>query len=1044
MPKRPGRKSAAQTPAPKAEQIKGSSKNPKGSASSSKAGQKIRLSREIINTLTEKAKKFNEENPRKKVTLGTLKAVFRRGSGAYSSYHRPTITGGKPNSRTAWSYARVNTFLAKKAGKPTKAAYVQDDDLLMDGGEVMTKYGDGGLTAVKLYGTFDAAKDIDDIVRVSREKNIQANKLSYEEFEEEVKKHLPDQDLGFIELRLAYNELKKEYKNGGETGDQITCSRCGWSWNTDDSDPADATICHKCGYDTKQKIMKRKATGNCYQAAGDIIILSRAHKYTPFVEKQNYQGEPYLVHAEVSGQGALSGVRFGHAWIEDDLFVYDYSNNKEVVLPKELYYRIGEVDVTNPSKYRRYDFDEAATKMLETGNYGCWDLDTEYKDGGRVYKDQELLEKWKAGEKIGFSAIAHLKSKGLIPRSDGKKKKSMEDGGETIEQTQVAETPELIKEDVQEQSISVQPEYGSMIGWSLQLRMLEFAKEDAKTDMDLHKLIENLQKLPQDRMLTMDDYESVISGILEPKEDQIKENFYGIDKSLLNGQHTLNLKLADNINTNGMSKEDWAKAQTMNWAKTLSGIKKEETSEVLVDLKTGQVLGERKEFMIRREMKNGGVVMAQDLKSYNRDKVLREGYEVGTSAYLAKKSKSGDWTYVGEIVGYKELGRFKDLYVVTNKGVTIPSTQLLETKMLEKYGFKMAEGGIAPTSLDGVDLEKLDAFEKFMYDNLSQSMSKKEALQVIINNVEGDFSQLSEELEKYADYQRLEESYSMQVADEVESLKTMNDYPITLWAENQANDMSAGWEFTDIMQAVEAAKNLGIIEDNNNYEIRDTNTGRLLLNRDQIIESVLGKSNPLEFAYGGDIADEPEVMELEAETYIADQKNEAKAILYSRRMSKLQKIMYISDQMDMATNNLRQAKDGHEENIWEEVLDIWRNTFAQVERNYCERVKAEYKEGGVTSDCGCGKYYADGGLAYGNSHAKGGMPMTVKSTGQEIEIEGGEGVVNKKSMQMTKKITLNGEKMTPCEAVSEINEMGGGVKFKCDDVKEILDKDGNF
>ena len=896
------------------------------------------------------------------------------------------------------------------------------------------------MTAVKLYGTFDAAKDIDDIVRVSKEKNIQANKLSYNEFEQQINEHLPDRDLGFIEMRLAYNELKKEYKNGGKTGEQITCTNCGWSWNTNDSDPADATICHKCGFDTKQKIMKRKATGNCYQAAGDVVVMSVFKQ-----AQENYQGEPFLVHAEVSGQGPLEGVRFGHAWIEDDLFVYDYSNNKEVVLPKELYYRLGEVDVKNPTKYRRYDFGQARAKMLETGNYGCWDIETQFKDGGHVYNDKELLEKWEAGEKIGFSATAHLKSKGLIPRSDGKKKKSMEDGGEALEleKTEIIEPVEAA-EDVQEQSKTVQPQYGSYIGWPLLLRMLEFAKEDAKTDMDLHKVIENLQNLPQDRMLNMDDYDAVISGILEPNEDHIKENFYGIEKNLLNAQRNLYLKLSEDINaTDGMSKEDWAKAQTMNWAKNLSRMKKEEESEVLVDLKTGQVLGERKNFMIRREMKKGGVVMAEDLKSYNRDKVLREGYEVGTSAYLAKKTGE-DWTYVGEIVGYKELGRFKDLYIVTNKGITVPSTQLLETKMLEKYGFKMAEGGIAPTSLDAVDIEKLDAFEKFMFDDLSKRMSKKEALQVIINNVEGDFSQLSEELEKYADYQRLEESYSMQISDEVESLKTMNDYPITLWAENEANDMSAGWEFTDVMQAVDAAKNLGIISDNNNYEIRDTNTGRLLLSRDQILDAVLGHSNPTEFAYGGDIDDEPEVMELEAEAYISDQKNEAKSILYSRRMSKLQKIMYISDQMDIATNNLRQAKDGHEENIWEEILDIWRNTFAQVERNYCERVKAEYKEGGVTSDCGCGKYFADGGLAYGNSHAKGGMPMTVKSTGQEIEIEGGEGVVNKKSMQMTKKITLNGEKMTPCEAVSEINEMGGGVKFKCDDVKEILDKDGNF
>jgi hypothetical protein len=34
--------------------------------------------------------------------------------------------------------------------------------------------------------------------------------------------------------------------------------------------------------------------------------------------------------------------------------------------------------------------------------------------------------------------------------------------------------------------------------------------------------------------------------------------------------------------------------------------------------------------------------------------------------------------------------------------------------------------------------------------------------------------------------------------------------------------------------------------------------------------------------------------------------------------------------------------------------------------------------------------------------------------------------------------------MTPCQIVSKINEMGGGVKFKCQDVAEILAKDGNF
>ena len=38
---------------------------------------------------------------------------------------------------------------------------------------------------------------------------------------------------------------------------------------------------------------------------------------------------------------------------------------------------------------------------------------------------------------------------------------------------------------------------------------------------------------------------------------------------------------------------------------------------------------------------------------------------------------------------------------------------------------------------------------------------------------------------------------------------------------------------------------------------------------------------------------------------------------------------------------------------------------------------------------------AKGGFTKGPSHADGGIPMTVKSTGQKIEVEGGEAIINK-------------------------------------------------
>ena len=133
--KRKGRKSAAQTPAPAKERVYGSKKNPSGSAASKSSASKIQLSSSIVQTLKDKAAKYNKTH-KKDVSTSTLAAVMRRGMGAYSKSHRPTITGGAPNSRQAWGFARVNKFLKKKSGEPVKKAYIQDDDLLENGGEL--------------------------------------------------------------------------------------------------------------------------------------------------------------------------------------------------------------------------------------------------------------------------------------------------------------------------------------------------------------------------------------------------------------------------------------------------------------------------------------------------------------------------------------------------------------------------------------------------------------------------------------------------------------------------------------------------------------------------------------------------------------------------------------------------------------------------------------------------------------------------------------------------------------------------------------------
>ena len=77
------------TPAPKKDRIKGSPKNKPDSAKSPSG--KITFSESVTNSLKNKVKEHNEKSDRK-VSLGMLKSVYRRGAGAYSTSHRPGVS----------------------------------------------------------------------------------------------------------------------------------------------------------------------------------------------------------------------------------------------------------------------------------------------------------------------------------------------------------------------------------------------------------------------------------------------------------------------------------------------------------------------------------------------------------------------------------------------------------------------------------------------------------------------------------------------------------------------------------------------------------------------------------------------------------------------------------------------------------------------------------------------------------------------------------------------------------------------------------------
>ena len=117
---------------------------------------------------------------------------------------------------------------------------------------------------------------------------------------------------------------------------------------------------------------KKQKLGDCYEVAGRMAILGLSK--APNGEK--FLGNPMVVHGEVEGQGKIKGTRYGHAWIEDDVYVYDFSNGRNLMLLKEVYYYLGKIIQDKPKLYK-YTFRQAREKMIETGEYGPWDLITE-------------------------------------------------------------------------------------------------------------------------------------------------------------------------------------------------------------------------------------------------------------------------------------------------------------------------------------------------------------------------------------------------------------------------------------------------------------------------------------------------------------------------------------------------------------------------------------------------------------------------------------------------------------------------------------------
>jgi hypothetical protein len=120
-----------------------------------------------------------------------------------------------------------------------------------------------------------------------------------------------------------------------------------------------------------EKEFKKKygRLGDCSKVTFDIITLYSEHRELFHPELHIFLGnfgEVKLANGVVWHDETKWHV---HAWIEDDVFCYDFSNGNKAIIQKERYYRIGKV-----KDVRLYTAEEAIKKGLDTGVAGFWDM----------------------------------------------------------------------------------------------------------------------------------------------------------------------------------------------------------------------------------------------------------------------------------------------------------------------------------------------------------------------------------------------------------------------------------------------------------------------------------------------------------------------------------------------------------------------------------------------------------------------------------------------------------------------------------------------
>ena len=103
-------------------------------------------------------------------------------------------------------------------------------------------------------------------------------------------------------------------------------------------------------------------TGDCFKNA--IYYMSR-----------NKEEGMLLVHGLVLGTGnGIKGVRYVHAWVENDYLVIDPSADLENprYVKKEIYYSVGKIE---KSKTKRYTYDQMSEMLMKHKIFDSWEIE---------------------------------------------------------------------------------------------------------------------------------------------------------------------------------------------------------------------------------------------------------------------------------------------------------------------------------------------------------------------------------------------------------------------------------------------------------------------------------------------------------------------------------------------------------------------------------------------------------------------------------------------------------------------------------------------